>query len=216
MYTYYNIHTHTTAVHAGTLSVVNLHEQFATASTHPACSVGLHPWYLQNAAQDWVTLEAAAHLPNVLAIGECGLDKVCATDWNLQLSVFARQIELANTVKKPLIIHCVRAYDEVVALLHKHHVAVPVIFHGYNKKPTIAEKLVQNGFYLSFGAAILNNGSPAAAVLAHIPADKFLLETDDREAPVKDIYKRAAEIRKTTEDAIILQVKETFEKLTYQ
>lgn len=214
MYTYYNIHTHTTAVHAGTLSIVNLHEHFATASTHAACSVGLHPWYLQNAAQDWAVLEAAAQLPNVLTIGECGLDKVCDTDWQLQLNVFARQIELANKLKKPLIIHCVRAYEEVVALLHKQHVSVPVVFHGYNKKAAIAEKLVQQGYYLSFGAAILNDGSPAAEVLGQIPANQFLLETDDSQSSIKDIYKRAAEIRKTTEDAIILQVQDTFNKLT--
>lgn len=177
-------------------------------------SAGLHPWYLENVAQDWPHLVAVVKQPNVLAIGECGLDKVYTTDWQLQLTAFVKQILLANDIGKPLIIHCVRAFDEVISLLDKHRVAVPVIFHGYNKKAAIAEKLVQKGYYLSFGAAILHHNSPAAQVLGQIPANQFLLETDDSEANIKDIYKRAAEIRKTSEDAIILQVQDTFNKLT--
>lgn len=163
---------------------------------------------------DWQTLQTTVTQPYVIAIGECGLDKVCDTDWQLQLTAFERQIQLANTISKPLIIHCVRAFDEVMAMLDKKGASVPVVFHGYNKKSTVAQSLLNKGYYLSFGQAILQDGTPAAQVLSTVPADKFLLETDDSKVDIKDIYKRAAEIRKTTEDAIILQVQDTFKKIT--
>ncbi len=79
-----------------------------------ACSAGIHPWYVDlNEEAQWEALVKYAEKPQVIAIGECGLDKLCATEWNRQLHLFEKQIVLANELKKPLIIHCVRAYHEV-------------------------------------------------------------------------------------------------------
>ena len=149
-------------------------------------------------------------LPNVLAIGECGLDKVCQTDWALQIAVFRCQIKLANELNKPLIIHCVRAFDEFLKIIDENPPAVPVIVHGFNKKGGISERLLEKGMYLSFGAAILNKESPAAGVLKLIRADKFFLETDDADIPIGDIYRATAAIREISEEAVILQVQQNF------
>ena len=168
----------------------------------------MHPWYLSDAI-DIDKLQKAAIQPNILAIGECGLDKVCATDWNLQIRAFAQQIELANKIGKPIIIHCVRAWEEVMATLKQHKVSVPVIFHGFNKS-NIASRLIDNGYYLSFGKALLSNGSPAAEVISSIPANRYFLETDDSDISIADIYAAAATLRQTQPDDVILQLRHNF------
>jgi TatD DNase family protein len=88
---------------------------------------------------------------------------------------------------------------------------VPVILHGYNKKIDIARKMISNGYYLSFGAALLNPTLPAAAVLSNISPDRYFLETDDAAVNIKEVYKKAAEIRNTDVDTIILQVRNNFQ-----
>jgi TatD DNase family protein len=210
---YIDIHTHNETTTPSSMVVLNMYEGFETAGTSVACSVGLHPWYLQSHASDFIELQKVASLPNVLAIGECGLDKVCDTDWNLQLSVFAQHIILASALRKPLIIHCVRAYDEVIQLLEKYKVSVPVIFHGFNKKQTIADKLIARGYYLSFGASLLQSNAQVADVFRSIPEDSFFLETDNSGNAITEIYQNAAEIRNTSADTIILQVQQNFKNV---
>lgn len=207
---YHDIHTHNIPAHTGTLGIVNLYEWFSLASSYQACSIGLHPWHLQDHEADMRELERYATLPNVLAIGECGLDKACSTDMQLQVAVFEQQATLAQRIGKPLIIHCVRAHEEVVAILKRQHITVPVIFHGFNKSEQLAARLLKDGYYLSFGSAILRENAPALGVLQDVPTTKFFLETDNSGLPIADIYARAAEIRKTTQDAIILQTKANF------
>lgn len=195
------------------MAVLNLYKGFETARTSVACSVGLHPWYLQSHVSDFMELQKAASLPNVLAIGECGLDKVCNTDWNLQLSVFVQHIVLANELQKPLILHCVRAYDEVLQLLENKKVSVPVIFHGFNKKQTIADKIIARGYYLSFGASLLQSKVQVADAFRSIPLERYFLETDDSGKTITEIYQSAAEIRNTSADTIILQVQQNFKNV---
>ena len=208
---YFNIHTHHSAQDTDyTVAVSSLYSDFALASSGRLCSLGLHPWYLENHVQLLQELKKYAGLANVLAIGECGLDKLCHTNWNLQLAVFREQIVLADTLCKPLIIHCVRASDELIKIVDEQRPTVPVIVHGFNNKGGIAEKLINNGMYLSFGAAILNHDSPAAHGLRNIPAEKFFLETDNADVAIGDIYRAAAALRNVTEEEVILQVQHNF------
>ncbi|MBW7912590.1 MAG: TatD family hydrolase [Taibaiella sp.] len=210
---YIDIHTHKQS--ATGLSVINRHEDFAQALDGVTCSLGVHPWYIQADAPDTqlANLRQYAALPNVIAIGECGLDKATDTDWQLQGRVFAAQIALANELNKPLVIHCVRAYEEVLDILHDSQVAVPVIFHGFNKNAQLAERLINAGYYLSFGAALLNEGSYAAKALTHIPLERIFLETDDSAVPIEQIYETAAGWLKTGKDALILQLQNNFSRV---
>ena len=88
--------------------------------------------------KDLSALKIFSKTDSVLAIGECGLDKACDTNFKLQQQVFTTQVNWANEIKKPLIIHCVRAYGEVLSLLQKNNNKVPVIFHGFNKNGAVA------------------------------------------------------------------------------
>lgn len=202
---YIDIHTHHNVGEG--LFITNRYQAFEKASEGSLCSLGIHPWYVDADFDNQLAqLEQYATLPNVVAIGECGLDKLTATPWHLQEQTFRLQIQLANTLHKPLIIHCVRAYDEVLQTLKQEQAAVPVIFHGFNKNVQVAQRILAQGYYLSFGAALLNNQSSAIAVIEACPGDRFFLETDDTDIAIGQIYEKAADIRKTDLDALILQL----------
>jgi len=175
--------------------IINLYRDFDETKKQGHYSIGLHPWYIQeeNWQQDLKDLEKYYNQETVLAIGECGLDKVCKTAFSLQEEVFVSQINLANKINKPLIIHCVRAFDEILLLLKKHRNKVPVIFHGFNKNLSLAEKLVAAGHWLSFGKSILHKDKRSA--FASIPLDKIFFETDDASTGIDNIYITAAEIK---------------------
>lgn len=213
MEVYIDIHTHKQS--AMGMYVFNRYDDFAMAEDGQPCSLGIHPWYIDKERLNTQLEELAryAGLPNVIAIGECGLDRLTRTDWELQVSAFEAQIKLANRLNKPLIIHCVRAFEEVLNILSAGKVQVPVIFHGFNKSIELAERLINSGYYLSFGAALLKEGSNAAATLQAMPGDRFFLETDDSPVDISDIYSAAASLLKTEKDALILQLQNNFRRV---
>ena len=208
---YIDIHTHKEV--PGSIAIVNRHAQFEQAKNGTHCSLGIHPWYVYENSFDslYDDLCKYATLPNVLAIGECGLDKVAGTDWQLQEDVFAKQIALANRLQKPLIIHCVRAYTEVLQMLEMYRVSVPVIFHGFNKSTQLAKQITGSGYYISLGDALLKEDSNAIDVIKDIAFDKIFLETDDADVAIQDIYTAASAILKCEEDSLILQLRENFQ-----
>ena len=138
-------------------------------------SVGIHPWEADTATDtDWQRLRAMAVDPRVVAVGECGLDTrhLPAVAMEVQTAVFKRQAALAEELGKPLIIHCVGAYNQLIALRNELRPTVPWIVHGFRGKPQLAADLVRHGFYISLDPRH-NPDVPAA-----IPADRLLHETD--------------------------------------
>ena len=110
-------------------------------------------------------------------------DAFVPTSEKEQEEVFSRQILWANEIQKPVIIHCVRRFSE---LLRFSKIArVPLIIHGFNKKETIAKGLLDKGFYLSFGRAVLHNLS-LQEIVKNTPIDRFSLETDNTDFNIKN------------------------------
>ena len=147
------------------------------------------------------------HLPGMLAVGECGLDKLCTTPWEKQVQVFEAQIQLALQHNKPLIIHCVKAFNEVVKILDNNHIAyhkIPVIFHGFNKSALLAGTLLDKGYYLSFGAAVLKKN--ISSYLSSVPLNRIFLETDDASIPINQIYYAVSSILNITQEQLSLQL----------
>lgn len=198
-----NIHTHIPPA-PGQISILNVLSYFDRIPGSGFFSAGLHPWYLENDEAGLPTdpdtavklLGSALQKKNVLAAGECGLDKVCATPYHLQETIFRSQIQMAAEVKKPLIIHCVKAYDDVLLTLKEMKVEVPVIFHGFNKSAGLAAQLLKAGYYLSFGKHLLQ--AATAAVFEMVPMDRVFLETDAAGISIEDIYGAAAASKKST------------------
>ncbi|WP_278553176.1 TatD family hydrolase [Elizabethkingia bruuniana] len=159
-------------------------------------SIGLHP---QDINEDWESViekvHTAAKASNCLSIGECGLDAFVNTSIEEQIKVFKSQIAIAEELQKPLTIHCVRRYNEVITVCKG--VRIPKIIHGFNKRETIATQLLQNGFYLSFGASLLNNLS-LQKIFQQIPKESFVLETDTADISIEMLYEKAAMVRGTS------------------
>ncbi|MBD1425404.1 TatD family hydrolase [Sphingobacterium arenae] len=192
---YINIHTHCT--HAPTEQIFPLPNVIISKdylSPYP-CSLGIHPWYIElNTKAQLDALHQYGTKKQVLAIGECGLDKRCDTEWSLQELIFRKQINYANSIQKPLIIHCVRAYQECLEILYEEKVSVPVIFHGFEKKPALAKQILSLGYFISLGSAILSEQK--GELIRQVPLNKILLETDDKSVNIIDIYAYFCRVRK--------------------
>ena len=203
---YINIHSHHSPA-PGERCIRSIYRNFSENTTSVPVSMGLHPWHIkaETAAAQFVELQQASIHENVWAMGECGLDKAIVTDIKFQEKIFVQQLLWANEINKPLIIHCVRAFDEILKLLQIHKNKVPVIFHGFNKNRLLAEKLTAKGHWLSFGKALLQAGNHENFL--SVTADKYFLETDDAAVSIEIIYKAAANIKNTTVDELHLQLK---------
>ncbi|MCQ8127093.1 TatD family hydrolase [Methylomonas rivi] len=170
-------------------------ESLITAAAY--FSLGIHPWFIdrQNIDTAFRTLESYRHHPRLIAVGECGLDKCIDTPMIRQIQVFGRQIELAERIGKPLIVHCVRAFAELLQLKKNLAPCQDWIVHGFAGKPALAAQLIKHGCHISFGKAILPTGSQAGQALQNIPIERLFLETDAADASIDTIYAAAATIR---------------------
>lgn len=145
-------------------------------------SCGIHPWYADRAGEEFELLRNIVKDEKVLAIGEAGLDKLKGPELSLQIEVFRRQIELAISVDKPLIIHCVKAWDELIALHKEYKNAVPWIIHGYRGNPEQTKQLVKQGFCFSIGESF-NKES-----VKLLPINSVFCETDTDEVSICKVY----------------------------
>jgi len=203
-----NLHTHSPTLSPGILEIENLRYGQPDAPTAAHRSVGLHPWFLEKNALGWARqwLHEQAALPATVAIGEAGLDKATSTDWATQLTAFQHCHEASEAFGKPLIIHCVRAYGEILDLKKRWQPAQPWVFHGFDKNPQMAESLLRAGCWLSFGAALFRPNSHAAQALQSTPAERFFLETDVSGLSIEAVYERAAVLRGISPGALQEQV----------
>ena len=190
-----NLHTHQFSNLSDVIEVVNQYPWEFDALI-PKYSIGIHPWYLDEnrLAADLKSISEKLKLPSCLALGECGLDKRIDIPVELQTSVFKQQLELVQQTEKPIILHCVAAYDEVIAVKKELDIKNPMIIHGFSKNEQVANSLLKNGFYLSFGKYLLRNPD-LEKVFKFAPENKILLETDTIEESIYEVYEKAAFIR---------------------
>lgn len=174
-------------------------------------SIGLHPKFInENFDEDFKKIKELSLLENCFAIGECGLDSTVETEEKIQEKVYKAQINWANEIKKPIIIHCVRRFPEIINL--KKVSSVPMIIHGFNKKKAIADELLCKGFYLSFGKAALQNLS-LQHVIKDFPIEKLFLETDDADFDIAELYKKVSELKQISIENLQDQIFENLEKI---
>ena len=139
-------------------------------------AAGIHPWW--TADEDFVLddyLDALSHLlalPEVVQVGECGLDRLRGADLDTQCAVFAAQVALAEQHHRPMTLHVVRAFDVILALRKRLHPRQRWTIHGFRGKPALARQLLDAGFDLSFG---LHHNPDSLAIT---PPDRRHFETD--------------------------------------
>jgi len=210
-----NIHKHGVARSPDELAVSNIFPGDLDKCIRNAdmfFSVGIHPWYIrrERLAMEFALMEEALGQKNIVAVGETGLDRKVDIPFDLQKEVFIRQLHLAARFEKPVVIHCVKAFPDIISIVKKERFKGKVIFHGFNANRQIMESLLKNDFFLSFGHALLNEKTNAAKLFAGIPDDRFFLETDESEVGIKMIYQRAADLKGTTVENIRSMVSDNF------
>lgn len=200
-----NAHTHHLSHQS---DVLDLYNQFPKAINDDAklFSVGIHPAYIKTSLieEELEIIRENLSNKNCLAIGEIGLDKLCETDFELQIDVFERQLQLASEYRFPVIIHSVRAYQEILHIRKKLKLTIPFIFHGFNKNEQILNQIIAQNCYASFGKNLLYNKN-LQIIFAKLSANQFFLENDASEISIKEIYTIAAEIRNSTIEELQLQ-----------
>ncbi len=192
---YFNLHTHKFTNNPNFLELVNQYP-WEFDDSIPQYSIGIHPWYIDEnrLENDLKAIEEKLQLQECLALGECGLDKRIDIPMELQISVFERQIALAEKYQKPLVLHLVAAFQELIEIKSRLKISVPIIIHGFSKNEQVAKQLIENGFYLSFGKYLLRNPE-LKSVFQSVPNDKFFLETDTIDETLEEVYQIASQYK---------------------
>lgn len=184
---------------------IDIHTHLATDAV-TIRTVGVHPWLAGEGA-----LPSAEEIASAEAVGEIGLDKASAVDFSLQTALFQAQLRLAEQYEKPVVLHVVRAYEEVLKALDE--VQLPaVIFHGFIGSTALTEQLLKRGCYLSFGERTFRSSKTQEA-LRSTPLEQLFIETDESRMPLGEIYEKVAEAKGISSTALKKATYENYLKL---
>jgi TatD DNase family protein len=212
-----NIHTHTPPLddEYGIVDCPVEPDREMTGITGRAVSAGIHPWEAGAGDVDrkLLLLEKLAGLREVVAVGESGLDRVKGPLPDIQRPVMEAQAEIAAKAGKPMILHCVRAFPEIISLRKSFGSAPPWIIHGFTGNLQIMQQLITHDFYLSFGRAALNPSNKLAIVIRNVPLERIFFETDDSGERVSEIYNSFARFRGIGVRRLIRRINDNFAAL---
>ena len=154
-------------------------------------SVGIHPWYLAEPDADRLLklLEQQLQDDRVVALGEAGLDRLRGCSLDVQISVFRCEVALAEEYGLPMVIHCVKAFNELIQLKKELRPRQPWIIHGFRGKEHVALDLLRHDCYLSFGARFQEEAVRA------VPLERLFIETDESPESIEEICRRIAKAR---------------------
>ncbi|PQJ22819.1 TatD family hydrolase [Tenacibaculum sp. SG-28] len=191
---FYDTHTHTVQEDPAIISIYNQYPNSKINSTY--FSIGIHPWYINQGQieNDLQCIHKNISSKKCLAIGECGLDKKIDINFELQVEVLQQQIEISEKYEKPVLLHCVKSYNELLAIKKQRKPKQKWIVHGYHKNIHLARELLRNGIVLSVGASLLKNKN-LQEVVRSIDTENFLLETDNTAYSIQDIYYKFAALK---------------------
>jgi len=193
---YIDIHTHgATPVHGlFSVEVLMAHEERIPEKTPGlAFTYGIHPWYLDESNHNKLlasVIKTAADAL-VIAVGEAGFDKIKGPSMDLQRKTFEEQVIIAEELKKPVVIHCVRAWDELLRAHKRLHPKLPWLVHGFRGNKDLAMQLISKGMYISFWFEFILKPESSELVRS-LPKDRIFLETDGAEVDIRDIYNKVS------------------------
>jgi TatD DNase family protein len=189
MIQYINIHTHHLSKDNGVFLFNNRFGFDKDIYNESFFSVRIHPWD-SNLEVTISELEKSIKHKNCLAIGECGLDKMIEIEFEIQKQLFISQLNLAVKYNKLVIIHCVKAFNELIEICKPYQKQIPLVIHGFNKSSQLAKQLINFGFYLSFHPSIFSKPN---FYLSKIDIKHVFLETDDDDQiTIEDVYNKAS------------------------
>lgn len=174
-------------------------------------TVGIHPWEVGVIANE--VPRDLQSLGMTTAIGEVGLDKFHKETFEKQIEVFEEMIRLSESYKKPMIIHCVRAYSEIIEIRKKTRATMPWVIHGFNSSVETMRQLLRHDMYISLGEILYRNENQAVKILKNIPLGRLFLETDVSGRDIKDVYSMAASLLECDLDFLCRQIFENYGRL---
>jgi TatD DNase family protein len=193
-----DIHTHSYYQDNETTLLLNTFPEEEEKLNLPVyLSIGLHPWHIQQNTVDqkMQEVEKSAMNSNVIAIGETGLDKSIKVDYLLQQKVFKNHLLLAEKLRKPVIIHCVRSYSEMLFFRKHSDLSIPWIIHWFNSDIQMANELIRKNCFLSFGHMLFHENSKAFKAFKSVAPNHVFFETDDAGYSIQEVYRQAAILR---------------------
>jgi TatD DNase family protein len=212
-----DIHTHSPGHADDVIQIINLFPEqlIPQLAAQFFYSVGWHPWYLkkENNATFLKIISKGGLRREILAIGECGLDRLSEVSFDYQVEVFREQAMIAERVQKPLLLHCVRSANEIIKLKKEIKPKMPWIIHGYNSNLVTGRELIRHGLYISIGVDLLKDISNAIDFLPEIPLDRLFFESGDVDIHVENIYQKAASILNIELLALKQQILSNFNRI---
>jgi TatD DNase family protein len=208
-----NLHTHSYSKSEKVLEIVNQYP-WDFKEDFPTYSIGIHPFYISENRfiEDLLTIEQKLRLTECLALGECGLDKRIEIPMQLQIEIFEKQILLAEKFQKPVILHLVAAFDELIEIKNRLQISVPMIVHGFSKSKELAKQLMDNGMFLSFGKYLIQNENLKDVFLS-VPENRYFLETDSSDYKIEEVYSLVAKYKNQNILEIQKQVENNFKSV---
>lgn len=204
---FFNLHTHYSAKNAEETAIISysIAEKNKINSHKELFSIGLHPWFINELTlkQDLAEIADLARKKNCAAIGECGLDRLRGPELTIQAKVFSQQVEIANNLSKPLVIHCVRSFPELLVIKKGFKDTTPWIIHGFQGNQETVRQLLKHDIYLSLGKE--KQTGKMAKILSLIPVNRLFIETDEEQIPIAEIYSKVAYLKKIS----LSELKET-------
>lgn len=202
-----NVHTH---------SVSNSGLEILNSDSIPPVSgfysLGIHPHQSDSNTVSLITLKSNAQNNNCLAIGEIGLDKLISIPLARQTDLFQKQIAIAEALQLPILIHCVKAWNEIQNIKRAIQPLQPWIFHGF-RKTTLLQSVLNEGLIISVGTAVLYD-QQLQNIIANIPDNMLLLETDgDTEHTIEEVYQKIAELKNISQELLEVQIEQNFNRI---
>lgn len=193
---YIDIHVHYGKHNPGIFILENLmaHEtKYPEVVPGVAYTCGIHPWFLNqnNHPELLLFVKNSSTNPCIIAIGEAGFDKLKGPSIELQQKTFEEQIFISEETGKPVIIHCVRAWDELLSVQKKIKPKMPWLVHGFRGNKELADQLLSKGMYLSFWFDFVLRAE-SQDLLRHLPVNRIFLETDGADVDIRKIYEKIA------------------------
>ena len=209
---YIDFHTHKPlfSTDSNVLEIISMHKNVKYEGEY--FTVGHHPWWTNEklSEADLLNMEMFLSSKHCLGIGECGLDKLKGATKEIQEEVFYQHIMLANKNNVPLIVHCVRQYDQVLNFKKKYG-KTPWVIHGFRRNKQLAKSLIDHEIMLSVSPLRQMNES-FVEMLQFLPVDSYFLETDSEYSlTIMERYQLMADLKRVDLEELKGQMKLNFD-----
>jgi TatD DNase family protein len=165
---------------------------------------GIHPWQAEST-------EVLPDFSLCDIVGETGVDYACDVDKEVQKRLFREHLAGAIKANKPVVLHVVRAVDDVLNILKEYSTLRGVIFHGFIGSWQQAERCIERGYYLSFGPRSLHSPK-VREIIAKMPQNLLFCETDAEhdKGNIEQVYSEVAKLRGVSVEALSKSIEENY------